>query len=195
MNPNDPARPCPVAPFPVALAVGLSACGSSGTKTGATASPTTAGGSATSGGGSTVGGGQGQGTGDVRLGSAITAASSSMEVQNQQSGQVTVSWTSTTTFGQTVTVAASAVTVGDCVTVTGTPSGSTITAKAVTISQPAASGTCASSAFGGGGRGPTAGRVERRAPSAPGGRRVRSPVPAAGSGGGADAAVFSPAAR
>jgi uncharacterized protein DUF5666 len=65
----------------------------------------------------------------------------SMEVQNPQTGQVTVSWTPTTTFSQTVTVSSSSVATGDCVTVTGSSSKGTITARSVSISQPSA-GKC-----------------------------------------------------
>jgi hypothetical protein len=82
-------------------------------------------------------------------GSVAAITGSSMEVQNQQSGQVTVNWTPSTTFSQTATVASTSVAAGDCVSVTGSSSKGTITAKTVTVSQPNA-GTC--SAGGGGGR-------------------------------------------
>jgi hypothetical protein len=65
-----------------------------------------------------------------------------MEVQNQQVGQVTVNWTASTRFSQTVTVPASAVAVGSCVTVNGTSTNGAIVATAVTISQPASTGSC-----------------------------------------------------
>ena len=74
-----------------------------------------------------------------------------MEVQNQQSGQVTVSWTASTRFSQTVTVPA-AVAVGDCVTATGSSSSGAIVATAVTISQPSSTGSC-TLGFGGRGNG------------------------------------------
>jgi hypothetical protein len=99
-------------------------------------------------------------------GSVAALSGTSMEVQNAQSGQVTVSWTTSTAFSQTVTVPASAVTVGACITATGSSSKSTITARSVTISQPV-SGKCAAGAlgarggFGGAGRpaGSTGGRT------------------------------------
>ena len=62
-------------------------------------------------------------------------------------GQVTVSWTSSTTFTQNGYAAASSVAVGDCVTVTGTTAKSTtITAKTVTIVPAPSSGICTNGA-------------------------------------------------
>lgn len=71
-------------------------------------------------------------------GSVAAITGSSMEVQNAETGQTTVSWTTSTTFTQTVTVPASSVAVGDCVTASGSTSKSskTVTAKTVTVSQP-----------------------------------------------------------
>jgi hypothetical protein len=77
----------------------------------------------------------------------------SMEVQNQQSGQVTVNWTSSTTFTKTVTVTAASVAAGDCVTITGSTSSGQLTANNVTISQPDSSGNCNAGRFGGSGGG------------------------------------------
>ena len=74
-----------------------------------------------------------------------------MEVQNQQTGQVTVSWTPSTTFSQLVSVPASSAAAGDCVTVNGSSSKGTITAKTVAISQPTA-GKCNAGGFGSAGR-------------------------------------------
>jgi hypothetical protein len=91
-------------------------------------------------------------------GTLAALSTSSIEVQNPTTGQVTVSWSPTTTFSQTVTVPASTVAVGDCVTATGpAPSSKTktksktvsIKATTISISHPSASGTC--SGFGGGG--------------------------------------------
>jgi Domain of unknown function (DUF5666) len=81
---------------------------------------------------------------------AITGAS--MEVQNANTGQTTVNWTGTTTFSQTVSQTQSAVAVGDCLTVTGTPSKSsktTIAAKTITISTASSTGMCTSGPGGG----------------------------------------------
>ncbi len=76
-------------------------------------------------------------------GSVAALTGSSMEVQSQITGQVTVSWTTSTKFIQTVDVPASSVAVGDCVTVTGSTAKKTkvVTAKMVTVSQPT-SGKC-----------------------------------------------------
>ena len=91
-------------------------------------------------------------------GTLASLSGTSIEVQNPTSGQVTVSWSPTTTFSQTVTVPASTVAVGDCVTATGAaPSTKTktksktasIKATTISISHPSASGAC--SGFGGGG--------------------------------------------
>jgi len=81
----------------------------------------------------------------------------SLEVQNPTTGQVTVNYTSTTTFRQTVTASGSAVTVGSCISAFGKPTsgssssksafGSPVTATTVSVSQPA-SGTC-TGGFGG----------------------------------------------
>lgn len=76
-------------------------------------------------------------TGEV---AAITG--SSMEVQNPESGQVTVSWTGSTVFTRTATVAESSVAVGDCVSATGSTTGGTLAATTVTISPPDSSGAC-----------------------------------------------------
>jgi hypothetical protein len=62
---------------------------------------------------------------------------------------VTVNWSASTAFTQTVALSVSSVAVGDCVTVTGTSSKQTITARSVSISQ-AVSGKCTAGAFGGG---------------------------------------------
>jgi Domain of unknown function (DUF5666) len=90
----------------------------------------------------------GPGSNPGAFGSVAAISGSSMEVQNAQTGQVTVSWTPSTTFSQTVTVSASSMATGDCVTVTGTSSKGTITARSVSVSQPR-SGKCTSGAFGG----------------------------------------------
>src|SRR5580658_8051664 len=55
-------------------------------------------------------------------GSVAALTGTSMEVQNASTGQTTVNWTTTTTFSKSATEAVSAVTVGDCVTATGSAS-------------------------------------------------------------------------
>jgi hypothetical protein len=78
---------------------------------------------------------------------------STMQVQSQQSGQVAVSWSTATSFTDTVPTTVSAVKTGDCVFATG-PSGSsasatTLTAATVSVSPPV-NGTCGAAGRGGG---------------------------------------------
>jgi len=94
-------------------------------------------------------------------GTLASLSGTSIEVQNPSSGQVTVTWTPTTTFRQTVTVPVSTLAVGDCVTALGvaptskskktTKSSTTsITATTVSISQPNSTGTCSDFGAAGG---------------------------------------------
>ncbi len=77
-----------------------------------------------------------------------------MEVQSQQTGQTTVSWTSATTFTKTASLTAASVSAGDCVTVVGSTSTGKLVANTVMVSKPASSGGCtAGGRFGAGGRG------------------------------------------
>ena len=80
-------------------------------------------------------------------GTLAALSGTSLEVQNPTSGQVTVNWSPTTTFSQTVTVPASTLAVGDCVTATGAAPKSTgkstakskttsVTATTISISHP-----------------------------------------------------------
>ena len=131
-----------------ALALTLGACGG-GSANASKASPTTAPASGAR-------GGSGQNfpgaTGTV---AAITG--SSIEVQNPQSGQVTVNWTTSTLFTKTVDVTESSVKAGDCVTATGSTATGTFVATSVTITQPDSSGSCSrvrgAGGLGGGGVG------------------------------------------
>ena len=124
-------------------------------------------------------------------GSVAAITGSSMEVQSEQSGQVTVNWSTSTTFSETVAVAASSVAAGDCVTVTGTVAKKTkkLTAKTVTISQPTA-GSCSTGGFGGaGGAGGGGGRFGGGTPPSGGTRPSGAAggsgeAPAGGPGGG-----------
>jgi hypothetical protein len=119
----------------LSLASLLAACGASSTAS--ASSPTTVA-PASTGSGPAPAGGAFPGA----VGSVAALAGSSMEVQSQQTGQVTVSWTPSTNFTQSTTASAATVTVGDCVVATGSSSSGTITARTVSISQPSASGTC-----------------------------------------------------
>jgi hypothetical protein len=90
-------------------------------------------------------------------GTVAAVSTDSMEVQNPTTGQVTVSWTPTTTFSQTATVPASQLVVGDCVTVLSSTTAKTGPIKATTVSLRASTnGSCSGGAgfgFGGGGAG------------------------------------------
>jgi Domain of unknown function (DUF5666) len=103
-------------------------------------------------------------------GSVAAITGSSMEVQNQQTGQVTVNWTPSTTFSQVASVPSSSAAAGDCATVSGSSSKGTITAKTVTISQPTAGKCNAGGAGGFGGRTRPSGASGRPAGGFPGGR-------------------------
>jgi hypothetical protein len=143
-------------------AVTLAACGSSSSAS--TTSTTKA---------KAAGGGRGRfGAGGARPGTSGTIAAitgTSLEVQNPTTGQTTVTYTSATTFDQTVSAAASGVTVGSCISAFGKPTstsstgksafGGPVTATTVTISQPV-SGSC-TGGFGGGGFGGGAGGTGR----------------------------------
>lgn len=87
------------------------------------------------------------------VGDVAALSGSSMEVQSPSSGQTTVNWTPTTTFSQSATKTVSAITVGDCVTATGTASKkskTTIAARSITLSTPNSSGACGPTGGGGG---------------------------------------------
>jgi hypothetical protein len=93
-------------------------------------------------------------------GSVAALNGSSMEVQNQSSGQTTVSWTALTQFSKTVTESVSSIGVGDCVTATGTAaknSKSTIAARSITVTTPNGSGSCTGTRTGANGGTPGGG--------------------------------------
>ena len=148
---------------------------SSGTKSSA---PTGSGGGSTSGGspGSFGGGAGGFAGGKVpgAFGTVAAVSGSTLEVQNPETGQVSVLVTASTVISRTVTVPASSVRVGSCVTVTGTPSSTgTVSARTVSI-RPATAGSCAVArrGFPGGFRpGSRSGSAGTTPPSVPGGRK------------------------
>jgi hypothetical protein len=112
------------------------------------------------------------------FGSVAALSATSMEVQNPSSGQTTVNWTSTTQFSKTVTEAVSAITVGDCVTATGTASKkskTTVAARNISVSMPNSSGACVGTST----NGPGGSNIGIRAGGPAGGFQFRS-----GSGGG-----------
>lgn len=85
------------------------------------------------------------------FGTAAAVATTSLEVQNPQSGQVTVDFNSSTTFTNTVSATLADVKVGSCVAVIASSGNmQTMTARTVTITQPTASGCTAAGGFGGG---------------------------------------------
>lgn len=95
------------------------------------------------------------------FGTAAAVSASSLEVQNPSTGQVTVNFSSSTTFSNTVSGTLADVTVGSCVTVSSTATGTTrpapgtpITARTVTITTPGPNGcTAGVGGFRGGGNG------------------------------------------
>jgi hypothetical protein len=118
----------------------------------------------------------------------------SMEVQNPTSGQVTVTWTASTHFTQTVTFPSSDLAVGDCVTATSIASSSKtaksssthFAATVVSLTQPSSTGSCtggggfggAGGAGGFGGLRPTGGSFSRG--TSPGGSFPRGSFPGGG---------------
>jgi Domain of unknown function (DUF5666) len=78
-------------------------------------------------------------------GSVAALNASSMEVQNANTGQTTVSWTGTTQFSKSVTESVSSLSPGSCVTVTGSASKkskTTIAARSISVSSPTSTGSC-----------------------------------------------------
>ncbi len=144
-----------------ALAVGLIACGG-GTTPAAntnTAAPPT----------SKAAGPQ---TPPGAFGTAAAVNATSLEVQNPSTGQVTVNFSSSTVFTDTVSATLADVTVGSCVTVSSASTGSTrpaagtpITATAVNISQAGANGCTAGGGRGGFGGGAGSGTSRPNRPS------------------------------
>jgi hypothetical protein len=142
-------------------AVALSACsGSSGANPppSSAASPS-----------SSAGAGQGTPNGGPAASGKVAAISgTTMQVQNQQTGQVAVSWSSSTKFRHQIAVALADVKAGDCaaaVAPSGTDSSATsFTATTLTIS-PAVNGSCTGGAAGPGGSGPGSGRFTGAPPS------------------------------
>jgi hypothetical protein len=153
---SAPRRTLVVVAAVLAAVLGLAACGGSSSAS----SPSS---SAAAGGG--VAGGGGQAGRPAAAGQVAAISGSTMQVQSQQTGQVAVSWTSSTTFSHSVTTAFSAVKAGDCVVATA-PSGSagtSFTATALTVSTPV-NGQC------GGGQRPAGQRPSGLPSGAPGQR-------------------------
>lgn len=128
----------------------LTACssGSSATTAAAgSAAPTAAATGAPSG----AAGANGRQGGPAASGLIAAADGSTLQVQSQQDGQVAVTWAASTTFTQQVTVAASAIKAGECVTAsdpTGSAASTSLTATTIRVTQPV-NGSC-TGGFGGG---------------------------------------------
>jgi hypothetical protein len=128
-------------------------------------------------------------------GTAAAVSASSMEVQNT-SGQVTVTFTTSTPIRETVTAAAGDIKVGSCVTVIGQPSSTTgvnrsVTATTVTITTPV-NGSCEGGFGGFGGPGGLGGRGGTASPRPSFSARPRpSGTRGAGTFGGANGKVTS----
>ncbi|WP_431875099.1 hypothetical protein [Amycolatopsis sacchari] len=119
-----------------ALALTLAACGSADSGTAAPASPAPPSSSA------------GANRGPAASGTVAQVSGSSIEMQNQTDGQVTVNFSGSTTFTDRVAATLADVTAGSCVVVTGT--GTPVTAKTVEISAPV-DGACDGGFRGAGG--------------------------------------------
>jgi hypothetical protein len=161
-----------IVPLVLLLAGGvLAACGGSKAASSAPAGPVATGSAVPSGNGGGNGAG---GAAPAAYGLAAEITGSSIEVQDPATGQVTVSFTTSTAFSQTKTVTAAAIKVGGCVTAIGARTGAagaggtaspapsssgqraaaptSFTAASVAVSA-AVNGSCAATAFGGGGFG------------------------------------------
>lgn len=118
----------------VSLSALLAGCGGSPTKASSSSATTVA-----PAGGQTA---TGPATFPGAFGSVAAISGSSMEVQNAATGQTTVSWTSSTSFIETVKETEAALTPGMCAAVTGIHANGKLTARSVTISAPSPAGTC-----------------------------------------------------
>lgn len=79
-----------------------------------------------------AGNGGGPGGGSAASGLIAAVSGSTMQVQNQQTGQVAVTWTESTTFTQRVNTTASAINVGDCITAIDAASTASTTGSSAT---------------------------------------------------------------
>ena len=134
----------------VAAAIALSACGSSGSAAASQPDSPAASPSSSAAAGSSP---RAAVRGPAAFGLIAAVSGSTMQVQNAQAGQVAVTWTTATKFSQQVALSLSSVKAGDCVTASsaaGSPTATSFTATAVTVSQ-AVNGRC----FGGFGGGAT----------------------------------------
>jgi hypothetical protein len=144
-------------------AITLTACSSSSGKgsggTDPASSSPVAGSPSGSGGAGGPGGAGGAGLrGPAASGTVAAVAGTTMQVQNPQSGQVAVAWTSSTKFSHQVAATLAAIKAGTCVTAiapTGTSeSAASFTATTVAIN-PSTNGSCTGGVGGGNGQRPS----------------------------------------
>lgn len=83
-------------------------------------------------------------------GEVAALAASSMEVQNESSGQTTVSWTASTKFSRSETVAATSISKNTCVTAIESSSSGSDVATSITVTSPASDGSCTTAGRAGG---------------------------------------------
>ncbi|WP_344080518.1 hypothetical protein [Nostocoides veronense] len=79
-------------------------------------------------------------------GEVVALDGTTAQVRNERTGQVAVTWSTKTTFSETVAGKASDIKVGDCVTAVSTADGAAATS--VRVSKPADDGTCTRGGFG-----------------------------------------------
>jgi hypothetical protein len=164
------------------LALTLAACGSSSSGGSSSAAPSQAPAAST---GQGAGPGAGRGGGPAASGTVASVASSSLEVQSTNSGQVTVNYSGTTAFTDRVSATLADVTTGSCVIVTGT--GTPITAKSVDVSTASSTGCQAGGGGmrpqnGGSGRPSRPSGANRPGGGGPGGRSVGKVTAVSGTG-------------
>jgi hypothetical protein len=179
-----------VAPFLLgaAVALTLSACGTSRTPPVSQSGSPAANPSAAAAGGSSP---RAAARGPAASGLIAAVSGSTLQVQNAQVGQVAVLWTAATKFTQQVTLSLGSIKAGDCVTAAataGSPTAASFTATAVTVSQ-AVNGRC----FGGfgGGTVPSPGSSFQARPRPSGTRSFARPSGAARTGAFATGSVVS----
>jgi hypothetical protein len=165
----------------LALVLTLAACSGGSSGGGTTSAPSSS--AAATGSSPAAGGGAGAGRpGPAASGLVASVAGTTMQVQSQQTGQVAVAWTGSTSFTHAVTESVAALKAGDCVVAvapSGTAAGATsFTASAVQVAS-STGGTCTTGFGGGGGAG---GQRPSGAPGGAGGQRPSGAPGGAGAG-------------
>ena len=121
----------------------LAGCGGSAKPSSASSSSSGAGSGVGAAGPGSAQGFAGGGARPAASGQIAALSGNSMEVQDPATGQVTVTFTAKTTFTQTVTVPASAIVAGDCVTAVAASSSASASASAAATAPATASTTAA----------------------------------------------------